>query len=644
VKLKKNSSIFFQKIEIVSLFIALYYTFRGHKVYYLYLSKFLEKERLYDFLEKKRIFGLSFEDQENAVYKASIRLFTLSDQVFEKLFQADPLKKRIEVAARIDKKGGGKWRMALISQVESKISDFWNLLTLANDYSEKEMKTIHLFATNNLYTRAVMDIEKSSFHNLCPPWFTILDAVALLLTILVKRVRVWSRFKNLIKSIILSIQPTSDSPNAPNCTPPEVTKYEIIYFPHKGIFYSNLFIKDHFFNIDSGSPFFRSKILHLSLGESDSILNRSHAYYEKMAIPFENFTKYFRIRSSFLIDFLRLCRKDWFGEFKQYRWSRILFFFKAYLLLQINLSACRYFRNTKIALIGYDILFPPFLSVALEINEIKTIAVQERFISAFWAINRIAVDYYFVFGEVIKEHLEKSSKFVAIEKIIPIGPIRLDLFYKLAQERVDPKYAAIKKKYTIILALDCHSAPNRFSNRLVVGATWKTNKRFYRDIIRLSEDIPDAYFVFKGKNTEVLENPEFSKLMNEIELLPNVAMETDLDFYTPEKMASIADAAVALHTNYGDEILATGKPVFFYDYIGIPTDWFDYEGHPVVVLDYEQLKKRVIRFVRGGGYMNEKSFTQMRKRFYGEHSYDGKVKERLHNELLAIHNNCSDKE
>ena len=38
------------------------------------------------------------------------------------------------------------------------------------------------------------------------------------------------------------------------------SKYEILYFPHKGIYYSHLFIKDHFYSSDTKSPFFPSKI------------------------------------------------------------------------------------------------------------------------------------------------------------------------------------------------------------------------------------------------------------------------------------------------------------------------------------------------------------------------------------------------
>ena len=103
---------------------------------------------------------------------------------------------------------------------------------------------------------------------------------------------------------------------------------------------------------------------------------------------------------------------------------------------------------------------------------------------------------------------------------------------------------------------------------------------------------------------------------------------------------SYADAAIALHTSLGDEMLAAGKPVLFYDYYGVPTPYFDYEGYPVIVYDYDELSNR-LQDIIDGNFMDEKQFSEMRKRFYND-SFDGKIKERLHVHLMDIYRQCSE--
>ena len=59
---------------------------------------------------------------------------------------------------------------------------------------------------------------------------------------------------------------------------------------------------------------------------------------------------------------------------------------------------------------------------------------------------------------------------------------------------------------------------------------------------------------------------DFRGILDIVKNTKNISVETDLEHYNPNKMISIADAAIAMYTSLGDEMLALGKPVLFYDY------------------------------------------------------------------------------
>jgi hypothetical protein len=627
--------ILFEEINCFSLWIAVYFRFRGFEVHYLFLSNPLNRQRVYRFLEKQSILGLSYEILLGSPhYEAYHRPSLLSDQLYEKFLKDSPLNKLIESYYEMDQNSLQKWHLASKQQVEFRILSYGQLVIFARHFSNLGNCSVQLFATNTQFTQWFLELEALPFQNLCPSWVSSAEKISKILKFVSKRI-----VGRLIGSLKKRLLPPSTKLSPAHTEQKvDVANYEILYFPHLGIYYSNLFIKDHFYNPNPESPFFKSKILHISLGEPQSLLHRSIEYYEQESIPYVSYSDPVYKNLKIFFEIVSLFKKDGLilKELKHSGWGRFLFYFLNFYRLQSYLRFAKSFKKAKIVLVGYDMLFPPFLSAALAISEIRTIATQERFMATFWARNKISLDYYFVCGRVVQEHIEKYSNFFAIQQVIPLGLVRQDLFYQAAQRPVDQKYAHIKSKYMVILVMDFHSAKSKLENRLSVGNSWKNNKKFYNDIINLSIAIPEAFFVIKGKNTDIIDNPEFRKIISQIEALPNLMIETDLETYTPEKMASIADAGIAMYTNYADEFLAAGKPMFIYDFFGFPKQYFDYEGLPVVVDTYPELKDRVGRFVRKQEYMDAKQLAQMQTRFY-ENSYDGKVINRLHHALHSIY-------
>jgi hypothetical protein len=115
--------------------------------------------------------------------------------------------------------------------------------------------------------------------------------------------------------------------------------------------------------------------------------------------------------------------------------------------------------------------------VAASLSGIKTIAIQERLVAMLLLVFRPIIDYYFTIGKIVDEWLEENEEYFAIQKTMPIGPVRTDLIHQAIQVSPDNKYVSIKKRYYLVLALDTHSEKSRFSNRRAMSNSWKSNKK-----------------------------------------------------------------------------------------------------------------------------------------------------------------------
>ena len=67
----------------------------------------------------------------------------------------------------------------------------------------------------------------------------------------------------------------------------ELKKYKTIYFPHQGIYYGNIYKKDHFYSKEINSNFHFSNILHISTDSITTSLGKD--YYKKNNVTEINF-------------------------------------------------------------------------------------------------------------------------------------------------------------------------------------------------------------------------------------------------------------------------------------------------------------------------------------------------------------------
>jgi len=637
VIMQNKKVILFSELNCLTIIVCVICKAFNYSIFYLDSSKYFRNESIFRILEFVNISKLNYEYFDDDVdYRVVKKISDFSKIIYNIHYKNNILINMIEECFEFDEDQKKIFELSIDDYLVAKLNGFngiIGLLEFAERFSEKKYKT-YIFVNRNVYTKDILD-EYKKYKNIYPAWLSVVVNYATYSfeTILFITSKAISQLSIKNKEKLNTNEQSCENNN-------ESTKFDIIYFPHKGIYRGDLYFEDKFYIDNENSPFYKSKILHLSLGETEEVLKRTHEYYKEESIPYMDL--YQQPGESILISAVNILRlmilnkhkliKNIFYMDKQ-TFKDGLHFFR---IISYNKSLIKALGETKIALIGYDFLFTPFMSLALSMCNIKTIAVQDRLLSPLWKWHKIILDYYFIFGESIEEKIHNGLDCCHIKNTRKLGVLKTDVIMGEEVKNIKNKYSEIKNNYYIILALDYIPAPNQIDNCEYVASSWKIIKKYYIDMIKLASNNPSIYIIIKGRNTSITSHPEFYGLLDVINNMPNIRVETNISEYTPSKMIAIADAAIALYTSMGDEMLAVGKPVLFYDYFGMPSSYFDYENYPVIVNSYDELEYRVNKIVNEGYFMDSDLFDTMRNRLYGGIS-NKNIKSILNQHLESIY-------
>lgn len=634
--MSKRKVFLIHEVGIVGAIVAAVLRLMGQDVRYLKLKRYLSSDRTAEFLAQFGIQALTYEGIGNPGGKFFHRVSAASSLLYSEYFSNSAVERVIANEFRMTVSDQERFSRACEHYVLSEVGELCELLLHAEEILTTIRDTqIVILMASTWYARRLIAEERrkgKSVRAIVLPALLWLDYAA----------RGWRKYTEAIVNTA-----KKDSRSGPTETTAGSViglSQEVLYFPHKGIHYSNLYVKDHYYSTDPQNPFFARNILHLSLGDGDEYRIPNERFYRENGYPYADLNGLASVSLRHLIlSFLHLVwrnRKDIFGDSRQGKLVRIAFYFARYCHLQIILGALRKIPQAKLALVGYDILFPPMLSVGLSLRGIKTIAVQERFFAVFQRVYRLLFDYYFTCGPRICRFLEEESRLCLIGRCEPIGPVRAEDI--LRHSRPFPaKYEAIKDRYRLILALDFHSMPSAIENARAMSNNWETAKRFYVDMIRLAVDYPEAYVVIKSKDTTATTLPTMHDIMRIIKIMPNIEFEVNNDEFSPSLMAAMADFAVGCHTSLLDEVMAIGKPAITYDFVGHPTGYFDYDDYPMIVTTYDELRSKVAKVLRGDSLMDPIQFAAMRRDYYSVDDCGISPRARLHTRLDAIYQDVS---
>ncbi len=424
----------------------------------------------------------------------------------------------------------------------------------------------------------------------------------------------------------------------------EYSHYKIIYFPHKGISYGHLYNKFFYYNQDDQSHFYPNNILHIAIENYKEFLKKTCDSFNKKNHCEIQYTDLNQLNSegvtTSLLKFIKILllnRKKCFAYAFTFSISEIILFFKYFRAICYNLSALEKLTSVKLALVGYDSLFPPSLYFSLYLKKITVIAVQDR----TYPIGNVTVDYHFVTGPEVLNFLQnRKVTYLVRKKSIIIGNIKDDAVKFCHEDQEENLWCqAIKQKHrSIIACLSINLPLSDEENRLKTACpTYRISKKIYIDIIKLSLCFKNDYFLIKGKDSSVLTHPLFEDIVEIITHLPNIEIVKDLEEITPEKLIYISDYCIGAYTSLIDEFLSYGKPTFIYDFFGMTTNQYALK-YPeyLVATNYEDLYFRLERLLNHGEFLPEKDFEKLRKDFYNN-SHTHHVHDKLQEQLEQLY-------
>jgi len=410
--------------------------------------------------------------------------------------------------------------------------------------------------------------------------------------------------------------------------------FKVMFFPHKSIFYGDLFLKDHFYSKDSSSGFYPEKIIHLEYDDID---------IEEARVKYKN---YFEIDPSYhsIHNFVSMDNYESYKKFIENIDKQLIIAFitkKVSLSIILNIlnlyfgflyfeSAIKKFSNVKIALVGYDNLFPLGLSLALEARGIKTIAIQERFITPCLNTFSYIMDTQLTASNYITSILKNKSEMYYVNNYLPTGLIRSD---KLCNSKPNSNTKRI-------LVFDYH-VENNFNYQISQPViNWANDLFFRKEIIKIAKDFKDYDFIVRGKNIEWTRMPYFKNILEQWNNTPNITIDADYsEFYRSYNLCNKSDLIIARQTSIADECISKGKDVIIHDY-GINYDHFMSSVYPKIpginfCHSYKELKAHMSFFHKNGYITNQREKDKIIETLFDGLS-DGNVQSRITQYLNKI--------
>lgn len=397
----------------------------------------------------------------------------------------------------------------------------------------------------------------------------------------------------------------------------------VAYFPHKGVSCGPLYEKNSIYQDENGAGVSPDSIIHF---EYNAEQNRAEIESDYLRRGFEY--DFFSLISAkqVMLFMLKQLRSGLF--YRCLFRSGILVTAQIYYrLLQVD-SYYKHllkYPNLKLAIVGYDLLFPTSCSLALKMHKVPTVAFQERLDIVLEGCGDYKFyDQYFVWGQAIADYFQNTL----CGQLSSIKPLGLPRCYMLEQHLPDRELnraefmsANGSSFEKLIICFDYHSG--RVNSKDNPEVNWEVNRHYYRDIANLSASFPTFLFVLRGKDAFWLSLPYFDEIKKLIAKQANILVDqnytqTQRSYY----LSSLADLVIAKHTSIADDCLAYDIPVLFHDYSHNYSKHFssvyDYEGADVFVNSYSKLESRVKDVLLLGKYETAKKLSYLKKRLFNE--------------------------
>ena len=407
----------------------------------------------------------------------------------------------------------------------------------------------------------------------------------------------------------------------------ELAEKKVAFIVHKGLTYGHppLFYKSHYYSDDKNSSLNKYNILHLDYENYPS--PEPNIYWiclKKVKVPA---TKIFFKTLLFSLKAFYLIRN----------WSTFLVWIlciRQYSFYAKYFEIIKKFKNLKIALIDYDCLCPKTLILACDNNNIKTVAIQERFMTTFYtSFSNVMLDTYYVASEHSAKVIKKS-KYYDIKNIIPVGQYRSDYisFYKKQAAPKEISKAKSEGKKVLII-FGNHSPNNWFESYTHPLTNWSAQINFLENCIKLSQNLENTFIILRYKTLDWIKNDYFKEIFDKIYHCENIIVGNNYEeLYYSYKLCAHADLIVAKATSIADECLSKKIPVLFHEYTHnlekILLDIPNYIPSELICHNFEELLQKSKSLLFDDASKLQNVVTQLNEKIYYVNN-NGNIKNKI---------------
>lgn len=399
------------------------------------------------------------------------------------------------------------------------------------------------------------------------------------------------------------------------------TGARVLFIPHQGIDYGNLYRWDHLFSSEVGSPLNIKNIVSLAYDSSVSDKFMSSEFFITVGIR-EKIGKTLRY-------FLRSLPK-----------ARTMLHLRILWQLARNSASARAigddvrqrFPNASVAILAYDMVVPTAISVGLLASGLRTFATQERPAATLQLSLPKIVDTYFTASALFSQMALRSPA-AYVREATPLGMWRTDLLHKARLETPPVAIAQARargQKSIVVLPYHVNAEKKDSLNSLVLS--WSAFRHFMGDVLYLADHSPGVSFLIRGKNSDWWSHQEFSDIKLQVGLRSNVLLDDNYEeLHHSYRLCAHADAVLAKHTSLAEECLALDIPTILHDYThntsSIAAPMFPYLPARLWAHSRPELEKRIADTLKDEGRNFSDWWKKKRPAIYGTGN-DGHVSAR----------------
>lgn len=523
-------------LNLLFFFLLSLLTFFKLKIYYLKVESYLKHQKFFNFLEKFNIYWYNYEKNNTDL----INILYLKSQKYGK-----SISKEIVINLKNKKTNYIKefyqkdiyFQKTFEKNLYPLIEENLEILEVARSLKKKFFKKFLFVYTDNNFIFNFIN-KNYNYYNLdILPNIEIINFIIIFL-----KKKINNFFFKRIKKQKLKNEHFKRN-------------HEVAFFPNKGVIYKDLYLKDQYYSKKINNKFYHKNLLHVEFNNQN--FDKENFYYYKNK----------KINNVFLSEILN--SKKIIKIFLEKNLKYFLFLLKIFLydfrlfvLIEISLFKILKYneflninKNLKLILIGQEYNFPREMLVASKLNEVRTLAVQDRVVLS--RINSgMLFDYYLIPSPIAKNiYLKNKIINKNITKLIKTD------FIKIKDYKISKRSNLIKKN---CLVVDYHSTNDWYENGRSIVNSWRINCIIYNYTIELAKKYKKINFYIKSKNYSWLKIIKFKKIISEMRKYRNIKILSNTKKWSPEKSISICDFGIGYHSSLLDEMIYFKKPVVIF--------------------------------------------------------------------------------